>query len=75
MVYADQALAYTEAPEHARALLKQRFRWTYGVLQACWKHKARLFHRGGNECNGGQGRPEPVQPVRGYADDVHGRLG
>jgi len=47
VVYAENALAYTEAPEHARALLKQRFRWTYGVLQACWKHKSRLFHRGG----------------------------
>jgi cellulose synthase/poly-beta-1,6-N-acetylglucosamine synthase-like glycosyltransferase len=47
VVYAERALAYTEAPETARALLKQRFRWTYGVLQACWKHKSRLFHRGG----------------------------
>ena len=43
VVYADRALAFTEAPETARALLKQRFRWTYGVLQACWKHKGRLF--------------------------------
>ena len=43
VVYAEHALAYTEAPETARQLLKQRFRWTYGVLQACWKHKARLF--------------------------------
>src|SRR5205823_2570889 len=47
VVYAEQALAYTEAPETAKALLKQRFRWTYGVLQACWKHKSRLFRRGG----------------------------
>ncbi|HET9753212.1 MAG TPA: glycosyltransferase, partial [Myxococcales bacterium] len=47
VVYAEHALAYTEAPETARALLKQRFRWTYGVLQACWKHKGRLFRRGG----------------------------
>jgi cellulose synthase/poly-beta-1,6-N-acetylglucosamine synthase-like glycosyltransferase/peptidoglycan/xylan/chitin deacetylase (PgdA/CDA1 family) len=47
VVYAEDALAYTEAPETAKALLKQRFRWTYGVLQACWKHKSRLFHRGG----------------------------
>ena len=47
VVYAEHALAYTEAPETARQLLKQRFRWTYGVLQACWKHKARLFARGG----------------------------
>ncbi|HEY5677103.1 MAG TPA: glycosyltransferase family 2 protein, partial [Myxococcales bacterium] len=47
VVYAEHALAYTEAPETSRALLKQRFRWTYGVLQACWKHKGRLFRRGG----------------------------
>jgi cellulose synthase/poly-beta-1,6-N-acetylglucosamine synthase-like glycosyltransferase/peptidoglycan/xylan/chitin deacetylase (PgdA/CDA1 family)/spore germination protein YaaH len=47
VVYADQALAYTEAPETAKSLLKQRFRWTYGVLQACWKHKSRLFRRSG----------------------------
>ncbi len=47
VVYAEHALAYTEAPETVRALLKQRFRWTYGVLQACWKHKSRLFRRGG----------------------------
>jgi cellulose synthase/poly-beta-1,6-N-acetylglucosamine synthase-like glycosyltransferase/spore germination protein YaaH/peptidoglycan/xylan/chitin deacetylase (PgdA/CDA1 family) len=47
VVYAERALAYTEAPETVRGLLKQRFRWTYGVLQACWKHKGRLFRRGG----------------------------
>jgi cellulose synthase/poly-beta-1,6-N-acetylglucosamine synthase-like glycosyltransferase len=47
VVYAENALAYTEAPETVRSLLKQRFRWTYGVLQACWKHKNRLFRRRG----------------------------
>ncbi|HEY2030260.1 MAG TPA: glycosyltransferase [Myxococcales bacterium] len=47
VVYAENALAYTEAPESSKSLLKQRFRWTYGVLQACWKHKSRLFRRGG----------------------------
>jgi len=47
VVYAENALAYTEAPETVRSLLKQRFRWTYGVLQACWKHKGRLFRRRG----------------------------
>jgi len=47
VAYAENALGYTEAPERAPALLKQRFRWTFGVLQACWKHKARLFRRGG----------------------------
>ncbi len=47
IVYAEHALAYTEAPETARALLKQRFRWTFGVLQACWKHKGKLFRPSG----------------------------
>jgi len=47
VVYAEHALAYTEAPETVRALLRQRFRWTYGVLQACWKHKSRFFRPGG----------------------------
>ncbi|GAC1604139.1 MAG: glycosyltransferase [Myxococcales bacterium] len=47
VVYADRALGFTEAPETAKALLKQRFRWTYGVLQACWKHKHKLLRRGG----------------------------
>jgi cellulose synthase/poly-beta-1,6-N-acetylglucosamine synthase-like glycosyltransferase/peptidoglycan/xylan/chitin deacetylase (PgdA/CDA1 family)/spore germination protein YaaH len=47
VVYAERALGYTEAPEKVRALLRQRFRWTYGVLQACWKHKSRLFRRDG----------------------------
>ncbi|MBS2023959.1 MAG: glycosyltransferase, partial [Deltaproteobacteria bacterium] len=47
VVYAEHALAYTEAPETRKALLKQRFRWTYGVLQACWKHKGKLFRPSG----------------------------
>jgi peptidoglycan-N-acetylglucosamine deacetylase len=47
VVYAERALAFTEAPETAKALLKQRFRWTYGVLQACWKHKGRLLRPSG----------------------------
>jgi len=47
VVYAEDALAYTEAPETVKSLLKQRFRWTYGVLQACWKHKGRLFRPSG----------------------------
>jgi cellulose synthase/poly-beta-1,6-N-acetylglucosamine synthase-like glycosyltransferase len=47
VVYAENALAYTEAPETAKSRLKQRFRGTYGVLQACGKHKGRLFRRGG----------------------------
>jgi len=38
--YEDRALAYTEAPINARGLMRQRFRWSFGTLQAVWKHRA-----------------------------------
>lgn len=38
--YEDRALAYTEAPVNARGLMQQRFRWSFGTLQAVWKHRA-----------------------------------
>jgi len=43
IVYEDRAIAYTEAPEHLLDLLKQRYRWTRGILQALKKHSAALF--------------------------------
>lgn len=41
--YAPEAVALTEAPESVRALLKQRFRWCFGVLQTVWKHKGAMI--------------------------------
>ncbi len=41
--YAPDAVALTEAPETVRALLKQRFRWCFGVLQTVWKHKRAMI--------------------------------
>jgi peptidoglycan-N-acetylglucosamine deacetylase len=38
--YEDRALAYTEAPIDVRGLMRQRFRWSFGTLQAVWKHRA-----------------------------------
>jgi cellulose synthase/poly-beta-1,6-N-acetylglucosamine synthase-like glycosyltransferase/peptidoglycan/xylan/chitin deacetylase (PgdA/CDA1 family)/spore germination protein YaaH len=38
--YEDRALAYTEAPINAKGLMRQRFRWSFGILQAVWKHRA-----------------------------------
>jgi len=38
--YEDRALAYTEAPIDAKGLMRQRFRWSFGTLQAIWKHRA-----------------------------------
>jgi len=44
VVYADDAIAYTEAPDTIAALIRQRFRWSFGTLQCAWKHK-RIFLR------------------------------
>ncbi len=38
--YEDRALAFTEAPIDASGLMRQRFRWSFGTLQAVWKHRA-----------------------------------
>src|SRR5262249_56055623 len=38
--YQDLALAYTEAPVNANGLMRQRFRWSFGILQSVWKHRA-----------------------------------
>jgi cellulose synthase/poly-beta-1,6-N-acetylglucosamine synthase-like glycosyltransferase len=39
VIYEDQALAFTEAPINAKGLMRQRFRWSFGTLQAVFKHK------------------------------------
>jgi cellulose synthase/poly-beta-1,6-N-acetylglucosamine synthase-like glycosyltransferase/peptidoglycan/xylan/chitin deacetylase (PgdA/CDA1 family)/spore germination protein YaaH len=41
----DEAIAYTEAPETLDGLLKQRFRWSFGVMQSFWKNKDALFNK------------------------------
>ncbi|SFS71831.1 glycosyltransferase [Mucilaginibacter polytrichastri] len=40
-----EAIAYTEAPEQLGALLKQRFRWSFGVIQSFWKNRDALFNK------------------------------
>jgi cellulose synthase/poly-beta-1,6-N-acetylglucosamine synthase-like glycosyltransferase/peptidoglycan/xylan/chitin deacetylase (PgdA/CDA1 family)/spore germination protein YaaH len=37
--YEDRALAFTEAPVDVQGLMLQRFRWSFGILQAVWKHR------------------------------------
>jgi cellulose synthase/poly-beta-1,6-N-acetylglucosamine synthase-like glycosyltransferase len=44
--YEDLALAYTEAPTNANGLMRQRFRWSFGILQAVWKHSAVFARKG-----------------------------
>ncbi|MGD0906480.1 MAG: glycosyltransferase [Candidatus Acidiferrales bacterium] len=40
--YEEDAIGWTDAPETAGALVRQRFRWTFGTLQAFWKHRDTL---------------------------------
>jgi len=44
--YEDRALAYTEAPVNANALMRQRFRWSFGILQAVFKHREVFARKG-----------------------------
>ena len=44
--YEDLALAYTEAPSSANALMRQRFRWSFGIMQSVWKHRSAFRKRG-----------------------------
>ncbi|TDG37233.1 glycosyltransferase [Pedobacter changchengzhani] len=39
------AIAYTEAPETVEMLLKQRFRWSFGVMQSFWKNRKTLLNK------------------------------
>ena len=39
-----QAVAITEAPETLKEFMKQRFRWSYGVMQAFFKNKDACFN-------------------------------
>jgi poly-beta-1,6 N-acetyl-D-glucosamine synthase len=42
IAYEERAIAYTEAPEHLLDLIKQRYRWTRGILQALRKRASWL---------------------------------
>ncbi|HUC28539.1 MAG TPA: glycosyltransferase [Candidatus Acidoferrum sp.] len=44
--YEDMALAYTEAPTNANGLMRQRFRWSFGILQAVYKHRGVVGREG-----------------------------
>ncbi len=44
IAYEPNAVAITEAPEKLHDLLKQRYRWTRGILQAIRKHKKHIYN-------------------------------
>jgi peptidoglycan-N-acetylglucosamine deacetylase len=39
ILYDEDAIGRTEVPETIETLIRQRFRWTFGTLQAVWKHR------------------------------------
>jgi len=39
----NEALSLTEAPESLSMFIKQRFRWSFGMMQTFWKHRDMLF--------------------------------
>src|SRR5207249_4051848 len=46
VVFVDDARAWTEAPSSIAALWRQRYRWSYGTMQAVWKHKSAIWRPG-----------------------------
>ncbi|MFF0374829.1 bifunctional polysaccharide deacetylase/glycosyltransferase family 2 protein [Actinoplanes missouriensis] len=46
VVYEEHARAWTEAPTTISQLWRQRYRWSYGTMQAMWKHRGTLVERG-----------------------------
>jgi cellulose synthase/poly-beta-1,6-N-acetylglucosamine synthase-like glycosyltransferase/peptidoglycan/xylan/chitin deacetylase (PgdA/CDA1 family) len=45
VIYEDSALAFTEAPVNMDGLMRQRFRWSFGILQAIFKHRGAIARR------------------------------
>lgn len=45
ILYDEEAIGRTEVPDTMEALVRQRFRWTFGTLQAVWKHRDAVGRR------------------------------
>jgi cellulose synthase/poly-beta-1,6-N-acetylglucosamine synthase-like glycosyltransferase/peptidoglycan/xylan/chitin deacetylase (PgdA/CDA1 family) len=45
VVYAEDARAWTEAPATLSTLWRQRYRWSFGTMQAVFKHKGAIVSR------------------------------
>ena len=43
--HCNNAISYTEAPETIGQFLKQRCRWSFGILQSFWKHRDAIFRK------------------------------
>jgi cellulose synthase/poly-beta-1,6-N-acetylglucosamine synthase-like glycosyltransferase/peptidoglycan/xylan/chitin deacetylase (PgdA/CDA1 family) len=49
VVYAEDARAWTEAPSTVGGLWRQRYRWSFGTMQAVWKHRGAVLSRSPGE--------------------------
>jgi cellulose synthase/poly-beta-1,6-N-acetylglucosamine synthase-like glycosyltransferase/peptidoglycan/xylan/chitin deacetylase (PgdA/CDA1 family) len=57
VVYEERAKAWTEAPTTLEQLYRQRYRWSYGTMQAMWKHRKALTDSGDSGRFGRVGLP------------------
>jgi len=57
VVYEESARSYTEAPATLGQLWRQRYRWSYGTMQAIWKHRRSFFESGAAGRFGRRGLP------------------
>ncbi|MGW2823286.1 bifunctional polysaccharide deacetylase/glycosyltransferase family 2 protein [Streptomyces sp. NPDC001443] len=57
VVYQEHAKAWTEAPGSLKQLWSQRYRWSYGTMQALWKHRKSLTDNGPSGRFGRVGMP------------------
>ena len=46
VVYEPTARAWTDAPATFTQLWRQRYRWSYGIMQSLWKHRHAVVERG-----------------------------
>jgi cellulose synthase/poly-beta-1,6-N-acetylglucosamine synthase-like glycosyltransferase len=80
VVYEETAIAWTEAPSTVRQLWRQRYRWSYGTMQAMWKHRGSIVERGPAGRFGRRGLAylllfQVLLPLVGPAVDVYAAYG
>jgi cellulose synthase/poly-beta-1,6-N-acetylglucosamine synthase-like glycosyltransferase/peptidoglycan/xylan/chitin deacetylase (PgdA/CDA1 family) len=49
VLYTEYARAWTEAPSTFGGLWRQRYRWSFGTMQAVWKHRGAMVSRDRND--------------------------
>ena len=57
VVYAADACAWTEVPATIGQLWQQRYRWSFGTMQAMWKHRGAIGQSGAAGKLGRRGLP------------------